>query len=144
VGDRDAQHRRHIGYTSWGFTAEKIGRKNTYFMSIAMGLAAVRVPYPFGDGFTVYMWLLPVVGFGSFGLLSGNADYFPELFGTSVRASAMAVTDSIGRLFTAAAPLAAGVIATHWFSGSIAMATTVEPGSAATDSRPTASDQTSQ
>jgi hypothetical protein len=37
----------------------------------------------------------------------------------------MAVTNSIGRLCTAAGPLVAGLIATSWFGGSIAMATTV-------------------
>jgi MFS family permease len=51
--------------------------------------------------------------------------YFPELFGPSVRASAMAVTNSIGRLCTAAGPMVAGLIATAWFGGSLAMATTV-------------------
>ncbi|HZN83125.1 MAG TPA: hypothetical protein VFC01_26110, partial [Mycobacterium sp.] len=43
----------------------------------------------------------------------------------SVRASAMAVTNSIGRLCTAAGPLVAGAIATGWFDGDIAMAATV-------------------
>lgn len=114
-----------IGYTTWGFIAEKIGRKRTYLMSITVGLVSVCILYPFGHTFAMYMWLLPFVGFGVFGVLSGNAVYFPELFGPSVRASAMAVTNSIGRLCTAAGPLVAGLIATSWFGGSIAMATTV-------------------
>jgi MFS family permease len=114
-----------IGYTSWGFIADKIGRKNTYVMSLVVGLVAVCGLYPFADTYAAYMWLLPVVGFGVFGVLAGNAVYFPELFGPSVRASAMAVTNSIGRLCTAAGPLVAGAIATGWFDGSIAMATTV-------------------
>lgn len=114
-----------IGYTSWGFIADKIGRKNTYVMSILVGLVAVCILYPFGHSLSAYMWLLPVVGFGVFGVLSGNAVYFPELFGPSVRASAMAVTNSVGRLFTAAGPLFASVIATSWFHGSIGMATVV-------------------
>jgi MFS family permease len=114
-----------IGYTSWGFIADKIGRKNTYVMSLVIGLGAVCILYPFADTYAMYLWLLPVVGFGVFGVLSGNAVYFPELFGPSVRASAMAVTNSIGRLCTAAGPLVAGVIATGWFDGDIAMAATV-------------------
>ncbi len=114
-----------IGYTSWGFIADKIGRKNTYVMSLVIGLAAVCILYPFAHTYAMYLWLLPVVGFGVFGVLSGNAVYFPELFGPSVRASAMAVTNSIGRLCTAAGPLVAGAIATGWFDGDIAMAATV-------------------
>jgi MFS family permease len=114
-----------IGYASWGFIADKIGRKNAYVMSILIGLGAICVLYPFADSYVMYLCLLPVVGFGVFGTIGGNAVYFPELFGPSVRASAMAVTNSIGRFFTAAGPLFAGAIATGWFGGSIAMATTV-------------------
>lgn len=114
-----------VGYTSWGFIADKIGRKNTYVMSLVVGLGGICALYPFADTYAMYMWLLPVVGFGVFGVLAGNAVYFPELFGPSVRASAMAVTNSIGRLCTAAGPLVAGAIATGWFGGSIGMATTV-------------------
>ncbi|WP_433288051.1 MFS transporter [Pseudonocardia sp. CA-142604] len=113
-----------IGYASWGFIADKIGRKPTFVMSLVIGIIAVCVLYPFGTSFTAYMWLLPFVGFGVFGVLSGSAVFFPELFGASVRASALAVTNSIGRLFTAAGPLLAGAIATQWFGGSLALATT--------------------
>ena len=41
---------------------------------------------------------------------------------TRRRASAIAVTNSIGRLATAAGPLLAGIIATQWFGGSLALA----------------------
>lgn len=114
-----------FGYASWGFIADKIGRKRTFVMSLLIGLGAICALYPFATSYAMYMWLLPAVGFGVFGVLAGTAVYFPELFGPSVRASAIAVTNSIGRLFTAAGPLVAGAIATGWFGGSIAMATTV-------------------
>jgi MFS family permease len=114
-----------VGYASWGFIADKIGRKNTFVMSVLIGLGAICALYPFAHSYAMYLALLPVVGFGVFGTIGGSAVYFPELFGPSVRASAMAVTNSIGRFFTAAGPLFAGVIATSWFGGSIAMATTV-------------------
>jgi MFS family permease len=117
-----------IGYASWGFIADKIGRKRTYLMSLVVGIVAVGVLYPFATSYTMYMWLLPFVGFGVFGVLSCNAVFFPELFGASVRASALAVTNSIGRLLTAAGPLLAGVIATQWFGGSLALATTAVCG----------------
>jgi MFS family permease len=94
-------------------------------MSVLIGLGSVCILYPFGHSFAAYLWLLPVVGFGVFGAVGGNAVYFPELFGPSVRASAMAVTNSVGRLFTAGGPLFASMMATSWFGGSIAMATVV-------------------
>jgi len=114
-----------IGYATWGFIADKIGRRKTFLMSVLIGLAAVCTLYPFAHSYAMYLALLPVVGFGVFGTIGGTAVYFPELFGPSVRASAIAVTNSIGRFCTAAGPLFAGAIATGWFGGSIAMATTV-------------------
>ena len=114
-----------IGYATWGFIADKIGRKNTFLMSVLIGLVAICILYPFVHSYAMYLALLPIVGFGVFGTIGGTAVYFPELFGPSVRASAMAVTNSIGRFFTAAGPLFAGAIATGWFGGSIGMATTV-------------------
>jgi MFS family permease len=117
-----------VGYASWGFIADQIGRKATFLMSLVVGIVGVGVLFPFAHSYTEYICLLPVVGFGVFGVLSGTAVYFPELFGPSVRASALAVTNSIGRLFTAAGPMVAGLIATHWFGGSLAMAATAVSG----------------
>ncbi|MBO0876504.1 MAG: MFS transporter, partial [Pseudonocardia sp.] len=114
-----------VGYVSWGFIADRIGRKPTYVISLVSGLVGVFALFPFAHSFALYMLLLPVCGFGSFGMFSGNSVYLPELFGPSVRASAIAVTNSIGRLFTAAGPLVAGVIAVAWFGGNLAAATTV-------------------
>src|SRR5690349_13671504 len=93
-----------IGYATWGFIADKIGRKKAFGMSVLIGLGAICVLYPFAHSYAMYLALLPVVGFGVFGTIGGTAVYFPELFGPSVRASAIAVTNSVGRFFTAAGP----------------------------------------
>jgi MFS family permease len=113
-----------LGYASWGFIADKIGRRRTYLMNIALAVLSIGLLYPFARTYATYLWLLPVVGFGVFGMLSGNSIYFAELFGPGVRASAIAVTNSIGRLLTAAGPLVTGVIATQWFGGSLSLAAT--------------------
>lgn len=117
-----------IGYASWGFIADKIGRKASFLMSMLVGIVAVGVLFPFATGYDLYLILLPVAGFGVFGVLSGTAVYLPEVFGPSVRASALAVTNSIGRVFTTIGPLVAGLIATRWFGGSLALATTTVTG----------------
>lgn len=117
-----------IGYASWGFIADKIGRKATFLMSLVVGIIAVVILFPFATSYVEYLILLPFTGFGVFGVLAGTAVYLPEVFGPSVRASALAVTNSIGRVFTAAGPLVAGVIAVSWFGGSLALATTAVTG----------------
>jgi MFS family permease len=114
-----------VGYVSWGFIADRIGRKPTYLIGMVCGLAGVLALFPFAHTYTPFLFLLPVCGFGVFGVFSGNSVYLPELFGPSVRASAIAVTNSIGRLFTAAGPLVAGAIALAWFGGNLGAATTV-------------------
>ena len=67
---------------------------------------------------------MPFLGFGLFGALSGTFVYAPELFPPSVRATGMAVCNSVGRYITALGPLIAGVIAASWFGGDLGMATT--------------------
>ena len=114
-----------LGYVSWGFIADKIGRRPTYVMSLVVGIVGVLLTFPVAHSYTTFVLLLPICSFGVFGVLSGNAVYFPELFGPSVRASALAMTNSVGRLFTAAGPLLAGVIAGAWFGGNLSAATTV-------------------
>ena len=114
-----------VGYVSWGFIADRIGRRPTYLMSLLVGMVGVVVTFALDLSYTGFVLLLPVCSFGIFGVLSGNAVYFPELFGPSVRASALALTNSIGRLCTAVGPLVAGAIATAWFGGDLGAATTV-------------------
>lgn len=117
-----------VGYAVWGFLADAIGRKRTYLVSLTLAIGGVGLLYPLADSYTTYMWGLPVVGFGVYSLFSGNSVYFPELFGPAVRASALAVTNSIGRLLTASGPLVAGIIAAQWFGGSLALAITAVSG----------------
>lgn len=111
-----------VGYAAWGFIADAIGRKRAYAVSLVLSVLGVGLLYPFADSYTAYLVGLPVVGFGVYSLFSGNSVYFPELFGPAVRASAVAVTNSIGRLLTAAGPLVAGIIAVQWFGGSLPLA----------------------
>jgi MFS family permease len=68
---------------------------------------------------------MPLLGFGLFGALSGTFIYAPELFPPSVRATALAACNSVGRYVTALGPLAAGTIATSWFGGDLGIATAV-------------------
>ena len=113
-----------IGYISWGFIADRIGRKPALFLSFLAGLIGVVVLFPFQTTFLAYMLLLPVVGFGIFGFFAGSAIYFPELFGTHVRTTAVSLANNIGRLITAPGPFVAGLLVAS-FGGSFALATTV-------------------
>jgi MFS family permease len=112
-----------VGYASWGFLADAIGRRTAFLVSFAVSAAAVAWTFPFDRGYGEFLVAMPFLGFGLFGALSGTFIYAPELFPPSVRATALAVCNSVGRYVTALGPLAAGAIATSWFDGNLGLAT---------------------
>ncbi|WBP97013.1 MFS transporter [Mycolicibacterium neoaurum] len=112
-----------IGYAAWGFIADAIGRRRTFLMSFTVSAASIAWTFPFDRGYTEFLFAMPLLGFGLFGALSGTFIYGPEVFPPSVRATALAVSNSVGRFVTALGPLSAGVIATSWFGGDLGVAT---------------------
>lgn len=112
-----------IGYASWGFIADAIGRRRTFGMCFLISAVAIIFTFGFDRSYDEFLWAMPILGFGLFGALSGTFIYGPELFPVSVRATALAVCNSIGRFATAFGPLVAGVIATSWFGGNLGLAT---------------------
>jgi MFS family permease len=114
-----------LGYALWGFIADAIGRRPTFLLTFGVAAVAIGVVFPFPHPLAVYYVAMPVLGFALFGSLSGSFIYGPELFPTSVRATAIAFCNSVGRVVTAAGPLVASVIATSWFAGNLGLATTV-------------------
>lgn len=112
-----------IGYASWGFLADAIGRRKAFLVSFAVSAVVVAWTFPFDRGYTEFLIAMPFLGFGLFGSLSGTFIYAPELFPPSVRATALAVCNSFGRYVTALGPLTAGAIATSWFGGNLGVAT---------------------
>ncbi|MFG3020724.1 MFS transporter [Streptomyces sp. NPDC048254] len=113
-----------LGYASWGFLADAVGRRKAFAISFTVSAAGIAYLFPFQHSYAEFLAALPVVGFALFGALSGTFVYGPELFPPSVRATGMALSNSIGRFITAAGPLVAGVIAVSWFGGDLGLATT--------------------
>ncbi|MET0451783.1 MAG: MFS transporter [Mycobacterium sp.] len=112
-----------LGYASWGFLADAIGRRKAFMVSFAVSAATVAYAFPFERSYTEFLFLMPLLGFGLFGALSGTFIYAPELFPPSCRSTALAVCNSVGRYVTALGPLAATAIATSWFGGDLGLAT---------------------
>ncbi|MGW0997233.1 MFS transporter [Streptomyces sp. NPDC002523] len=117
-----------LGYASWGFLADAIGRKKAFLASFVISAASVVFLFALSPGWTAFLAVLPVAGFGLYGALGGLLVYGPELYPTSVRATGVALYNGIGRYFTAAGPMVAGVIAASWFGGNLALATTCVVG----------------
>ncbi|WP_027930018.1 MFS transporter [Amycolatopsis thermoflava] len=113
-----------LGYATWGFLADAIGRRKAFAASFAVSAVSVGFLFPFSPGWAVFLAVIPLAGFGLYGALSGILVYGPELFPPSVRATGMALYNGIGRYLTAAGPLVAGVVAASWFGGDLGLATT--------------------
>ncbi|OCB58943.1 MFS transporter [Mycobacterium vulneris] len=112
-----------IGYASWGFIADAIGRRKAFLISFVVSAAAIAWAFPVDRSYNEMLWAMPLLGFGLFGALSGTFIYGPELFPPSVRATALAICNSVGRYVTALGPFTAGVIAASWFDGNLGIAT---------------------
>ncbi len=104
------------GYVSFGFIADRFGRRLTYVTYlIAAGLlvpiyATTRDP----------TWLLllgPAVAFFGTGYFSGFGAVTAEVFPTAVRATAQGLTYNLGRGISALAPYTVGVLAASYGLG---------------------------
>ncbi|MGE2833250.1 MFS transporter [Mycobacterium sp. SMC-4] len=111
-----------IGYATWGSMADALGRKRAFLISMACMWGGSVVLFPWDWGFTIYLVVLPVIGFGIFGAFSGCAVWFPELYAPRVRATALSFTNGVGRMVTSFGPLFAGALALAVFGGNLQLA----------------------
>lgn len=100
-----------FGYTSFGFLADRFGRRPT-FIAFVLG-AAVLVPI-YGASARSETWLMvlgPLVGFFGHGYFSVFGSMLAELFPSSVRGTAQGLCYNLGRAASAAAPWVIGALA---------------------------------
>ena len=99
-----------LGYVSFGYIADAIGRKKTYVMFVLA--ASVLLPlYGFLRIPALLLVLGPLVAFFGTGYYSGFGAVIVELYPTSVRATAAGVCYNTGRIASAAAPFIVGSLA---------------------------------
>ena len=99
-----------FGYTTFGFAADTVGRRRSYFFYLMMAAALVPL-YGMVGSPALLLVLGPVVGFFGTGYFSGFGAIASEMFPTEIRATAMGLTYNIGRGFAALAPFAVGALA---------------------------------
>jgi MFS family permease len=100
-----------FGYAAFGFIADAIGRRlaiGFYSIgSVALGLILYLALPSYEPWYPV---VLPIFGFFVFGVFSGHAVYFPELFPTHIRSTGVAFCNGTGRIITSFGPLVAGLL----------------------------------
>ncbi|QQE74392.1 MFS transporter [Brevibacillus composti] len=99
-----------LGYVSFGFLADKIGRRKTFILFFA--LAALLVPFYGMSGDPTWLLILgPFVAFFGSGYFSGFGAVLAELFPTEIRATGQGFCYNFGRGIAATAPTVVGFMA---------------------------------
>jgi MFS family permease len=107
-----------FGYTSFGFFADRFGRRPVFAFFLAC--AALLVPL-YGQLARHEVALLifgPLIGFFGHGYFSVFGVMLSELFPTHVRATAQGLVYNVGRAFSALAPFTVGALADVYGIGS--------------------------
>jgi MFS family permease len=107
---------KFFGFLLFGFLGDWIGRRRSYVGFLLMAAALVPI-YGMTKNATWLLILGPFVAFFGSGYFSGYAAIAAELFPTEVRATAMGISYNVGRVFSALAPFAIGMLAARYGLG---------------------------
>ena len=102
----------YIGYNSFGFIAEKFGRRRTFVAYLVTAAVLVPLYGQLGRSPGILMALGPLLGFVGYGYFSLFGSFLAELFPTDVRATGQGLTYNLGRGMGALAPYTIGYVAT--------------------------------
>jgi MFS family permease len=108
-----------IGYVTFGFVSDRVGRKRTY-VTYLLAAATLLAIYLTVRAPTVLLILGPFVAFAATGYFSGFGAVTAEIYPTAIRATAQGFTYNTGRLVSAFAPYTVGTLAqTHGFGAAL-------------------------
>ncbi len=99
-----------LGYTSFGFFADRFGRKRVYITFLLVAGAIVPL-YAIARTPLTLLLLGPLVGFWGSGYFSGFSVIASEAFPSALRGRAMGFAYNFGRIASTAAPFLVGHIA---------------------------------
>lgn len=106
-----------FGYVTFGWIADRIGRRPAFTLFM-IGAAAVVPVFAFGARSPLTLLLIgPLVGYFAHGYFSLFGAMLAELFPTRIRASAQGFCYNAGRLASAGAPYAIGAAAATYGLG---------------------------
>jgi MFS family permease len=105
-----------FGYVSFGFIADRLGRRPTFAAYLLISAALVWI---FGTtrNASVLLWLGPFLGFFGSGYFSAFGAFISELFPTRARGSAVGFCYNAGRMLSALAPTVVGALSVRYGLG---------------------------
>jgi MFS family permease len=97
-----------LGYASFGFLADRFGRKPLTMLFFALALALTPVLFLWTQGLALLLIVAAANGYFSLGQYSWMPVWLPELFPTRIRATAIAFAFNAPRFIAFLGPLVAG------------------------------------
>jgi MFS family permease len=101
-----------FGYLSFGFLAERFGRRPTFIAFVLSAAVLVPIYGHMARDVTVLFVLSPLLGFVGHGYFSVFGAMLAELFPTEVRATGQGMTYNCGRVAGALGPYTIGALGT--------------------------------
>jgi MFS family permease len=102
----------YLGYLSFGFIADRFGRRRTFIAYLVTAAVLVPLYGQMARSPIVLMLLGPILGFVGYGYFSMFGSFLAELFPTTARATGQGLTYNLGRGLGALAPYTIGFVAT--------------------------------
>jgi len=102
----------YLGYLSFGFIADRIGRRRAFILFLTAVAILVPIYGQLARSPLSLMLLGPVIGFAGHGYFSVFGAFLAELFPTEARATGLGLAYNGGRALGALAPFTIGVLAT--------------------------------
>ena len=101
----------YLGYLTFGFIADRLGRRATFVLFMIAAAALVPIYGQMARNPTVLLVLGPVLGYFGHGYFSLFGGFVAEQFPASVRATGQGTSYNIGRMAGAAGPYTIGALA---------------------------------
>ena len=102
----------YLGYLTFGFIADRLGRRRTFILFMICAAAIVPVYGQMARNPMVLLVLSPLLGYFGHGYFSLFGSLVAELFPTAVRATGQGTSYNVGRMAGAIAPFTIGAAAT--------------------------------
>ena len=102
----------YLGYLTFGFIADRLGRRRTFVLFMLCAAAIVPVYGQMARSPMVLLVLSPLLGYFGHGYFSMFGSLVAELFPTAVRATGQGTSYNVGRMAGAIAPFTIGAAAT--------------------------------
>ena len=101
-----------LGYLSFGFLADRWGRRFAFAFMCAGSLVMLPVTFLTPKAYVQVLLLLPALGFFNNGIFTGFPIYLPELFPTRISATGAGFCFNIGSVLAATGPFVTGYLVT--------------------------------